>query len=70
MLTTSWNVRGILASTVLAFVGLGCQMDHLQEEQSHLIEQCELAAGSASQGVALADTAYYGSTSSSVCRFD
>jgi hypothetical protein len=45
-------------------------MDHLQEEQSHLIEQCELAAGSASQGVALADTAYYGSTSSSVCRFD
>ncbi|MEA1952310.1 MAG: hypothetical protein U9N87_13075, partial [Planctomycetota bacterium] len=42
----------------------------IAEEPSRLLEQRKLAAGRASQGLALADDSYFGSTETSICRFD
>ena len=40
------------------------------EQRSRLVETRELDGGSASQGLALSEDYYYGSTSKTICRFD
>lgn len=54
----------------LALFSSGGAMGSDVEERSRLVEQRELVQGTASQGLALAEGAYYGATAKSICRFD
>ena len=67
MLTT---ICGCLALSCLFPAQVQSAAGEIAEEPSRLLEQHELAAGAATQGLALAEDAYYGSTETSICRFD
>ena len=60
--------RYALACLLLAHVQSA--VGDVAKEPSRLLEQRELAAGNASQGLALAEDSYYGSTATSIGRFD
>ncbi len=60
----------LLALTYVVLVQLQAAMGDVAEEASRLVEQRKLAAGAATQGLALGEGSYFGSTETSICRFD
>ena len=59
---------GIFACLIL--FSLGAKMGNNMKERSRLIEQHKLVKGTASQGIALAEDAYFSTTNESIYRYD